>query len=287
MESRKNLAVSLPFFFWGGSPKRIFGYSSDVAIFDGVTSVERLLQSSDPDYTDLLRSGERSWIDVPFKTGETRLFVTSMLFEEAGFRPEWHYLALAYGKEDWKVIGSHRRLWVALEKLTQTGWKLFYRKDNSNIELPLAAELDASSHKETLPKVLFLSKFEASQRLEMGGIFSDAKSFADEKIAWNPASLYGEWTCIVMTKKRSVLKNEVFFFPWEKHRIQNEGAKTKKTTSPAKKEIKFPYRKKYLFFIVFLVLCCIGVLSFSFFMEDIPVKSLPLEERDFQSLKSL
>lgn len=281
MENRMNLAVSLPFFFWGGSPKRILGFSSDIAIFDGVTSVERLLQSSDPDYTDLLRSGERSWIDVPLKTGETRLFAASMLFEEPGFRPEWHFLALAYGKEDWKVIGSHRKLWGALEKLTQTGWKVFYRKEDSNIELPLAPELDASPHKETLPQVLYLSKLEASQRLEMGAFFSDARSFAEEKIAWNPASLSDGWSCTVMTKKRSVLKKETFFFPWEKQRIESEVAKTKRTPSPGKKRIKFPYRKKFVIFIVFLVLCCIAVLSVSF---HIPVKSLPLEDREFRSL---
>lgn len=246
------------------------------------------MQSSDPEFTALLRSGERSWIDIPFQAGESRLFITSMLFEEPGFRPEWHYLALMIGKDEWKRIASHRRLLRMLERYSKSGWRELFRKDSENMEL--VAEETGENHllPKELPRYLFSREQEALDKLEDACLFSDDASFAEDKIAWNPAALNSGWKCIIATKKRIGLKEESFVFPWESRLSRRECVTGTKSEEPCPKiQKKKLNRKRLLMLALLIVVCCalalvcfLKVKSEPSYSPDLHIPSLMIERFD-------
>jgi hypothetical protein len=84
-------------------------------------------------YEKLLLANAQSWLDFPFpgkdipSSGKdiekTRVFLTSALHRESdSSRPLWYFLTLYISQEDWRILGSHRRLCKAMEHCFPSGW---------------------------------------------------------------------------------------------------------------------------------------------------------------------
>lgn len=200
--SVSSLPISL--LIWGGSPKRILkkpdGLSADE--IEKIIGYDRFLCSNSPDLLKSQESGELSWVDVPGNTPTKRYFILSTLSGDPGSRPLWFFFCLIIERENWERMESHRRLLKALEEAPSSS--LFDLLMGAGAEITLTLPDESSKVLSRLgfplPKKLRMNQEEALSQIEKHFSLMEGRNFFQSRLAWNPASLSGEWTCVIQTR---------------------------------------------------------------------------------------
>lgn len=201
--------VSIPLLCWGGSPRRLRqrspAFSDDMA--QCAADLEVFLFSDDPAFTALLNGGEHCWVDVPAPDGQHRLFAVSFLYQEPGVRPVWYFICMLIGREQWRMIGSHRRFFEALRAAAPSLWNdpVFRSQNSIELRLPEKTELSGTFRRsgQLLP-VGPCSPEDALRTLEDRFPMDDDVCFQECTVAWNPAMYDPNWSCVVRTKERTI-----------------------------------------------------------------------------------
>ncbi|NCC58322.1 MAG: hypothetical protein EOM17_11925 [Synergistales bacterium] len=200
--------VSIPLLCWGGSPRslrqRSPAFSDDMAPF--VADLEIFLFSNDPPFTALLKEGEHCWVDVPAPDGQHRLFAVSFLYKEPGVRPVWYLVCMLIGREQWRMIGSHRRFFEALRAAAPSLWNdPVFRSENSiELRFPKKTEPTHTFRRDHLLRVGPCPPEDALRTLEQRFPMDDDVCFQKCTVAWNPAMYDPNWSCVVRTKERTI-----------------------------------------------------------------------------------
>ena len=200
--------ISIPLLCWGGSPRRLRqrspAFSDDMA--QCAANLEAFLFSDDPAFTVLLKGGEHCWIDVPAPDRQHRLFAVSFLHQEPGVRPVWYFLCLLIGREQWRMIGSHRRFFEVLRAAAPSLWNDPVFRSGNSIELrfPKKTEPTHTFRRDHLLRVGPCPPEDALRTLEQRFPMDDDVCFQKCTVAWNPAMYDPNWSCVVRTKERTI-----------------------------------------------------------------------------------